>query len=384
MNCAVCDRVLATPLLNSSNAQSLTSLCTIRSSNTQTYVCGFCAHAQSPVLDDKDDFYSNQYEILIDSTEEDQIYRYGDDGSTIYRYRHQAEVALDCLELPTNARVLEYGAAKGATLRLMLQQREDIVPFVYDVSDMYRSFWDEFVPVTNSATFSIPHEWVGHLDAVVSFFVFEHIADLARCASEVRSTLRVGGKWHIVVPNPIANTGDLVVVDHTQHFSAASLDTWLRSQGFAVDNLSDQLHQSALVATATKVSETTLDLAPELTQTQQDFDLLQQACAYWSDYFEGSGALQAALTGQKVAIYGASFYGSLAFSVLSDPAPISCFVDRSPFLQGRQRFGRPIVAPGDLPQDIDTIVMGVNPVHAQAILATVAEWINRDLKIVYP
>ena len=83
------------------------------------------------------------------------------------------------------------------------------------------------------------------------------------------------------------------------------------------------------------------------------------------------------------AIYGAGFYGSWIASALAHPERVYCFLDRSPFQQGRHRFGKPIVPPEQLPGDIGALYVGLNPAIGRQTMAQAPIPGRKDLELVF-
>src|SRR4051794_15262249 len=142
--CAVCGSDVGDPIYRPASSQSLTSLCTILDHVTLVFSCPTCGHLQTPAIGDLDAYYATAYRILMESEEEDQIYAVVD-GVPIYRAEHQAATLTARVDFEADARVLDYGAAKGATLRRVRQERPDVSIHFFDVSDMYADYWRKLV-----------------------------------------------------------------------------------------------------------------------------------------------------------------------------------------------------------------------------------------------
>ncbi|WP_336139700.1 hypothetical protein, partial [Klebsiella pneumoniae] len=78
---------------------------------------------------DNGSFYDTEYDILVNSEEEDQIYAV-ENGQKIFRADHQVALFQKKLQLlgglHEGARVVDFGCAKSATMRLLKQQRPDV------------------------------------------------------------------------------------------------------------------------------------------------------------------------------------------------------------------------------------------------------------------
>ena len=90
------------------------------------------------------------------------------------------------------------------------------------------------------------------MDAVLSFFALEHVTDPRAFVCAVHGLLKEGGAFYFLVPNIFANTADLVVADHVNHFSVQSLQRLLVDAGFTVREISGEAHNSAWVVVAEK------------------------------------------------------------------------------------------------------------------------------------
>jgi len=360
----------------------LTSLCTVEAQPVRVYACDRCGHLQTPPMADLESYYATSYRILIESEEDDQLYRVVD-GRRVFRAEHQAKTMLDLLALPRGAQVLDYGAAKGATLRRVLRERPDLAVHLFDVSDLYRPFWEGFVPPDRQATFEVPSEWLGRFDAVVSFFMLEHVQDPATVLKQVRSLLADGGSLYLVLPNFQDNIADLIVVDHVNHFSETSIRHLACESGFAPKLVDDSAHQGAWVALLTKTDDAASPVAPDRASVRRTLNRAIELAAYWSSTEAHIRENEAAVSGRAAAVYGAGFYGSLILTSLQDRSNVIAIIDQNPFLQGRTHFGLPVIAPEELPETVADLYVGLNPAVAEETVQSVEALADRCLRFHY-
>ncbi len=378
MLCNICKQKLDDePLFSSGSDRALTSLCEVRQGTTRVWQCPSCSHLRGEVLEDNDAYYDSDYRILIDEEEEDQIYEVRGE-QIVYRTEHQAETLLKKLDPEEGASLLDYGCAKAATPRLLLKKGYNLDVHVFDVSSMYKPFWDRFIAKDRQATYETPPHWQQKFDIVTSFFALEHIPTPEKTARHVFELLKPDGVFYAIVPDTLSNPADFIVIDHVNHFTTASLDRLLRRAGFTDIDIDDGVHRGALVVMARKEGEASE--APAVAP------LLQKSVAladYWKSLDKYLLQAEQQAGDGPAAIYGSGFYGTWIASILDNPDNIRCFLDQSPFQQGRKLLDKPILAPEQLPREVQVLYIGLNPAIARASVAEM-DWLkDRDLQIIY-
>ncbi|WP_029005302.1 class I SAM-dependent methyltransferase [Azorhizobium doebereinerae] len=364
--CRVCGAPLGAPAYEAAGP-SMTSIMTLIEGPMQVFVCEGCGHAQSPDLPDIRAFYDTGYRISLASEDHDQIFAVGADGQPIYRTAHQAGIALRLLDPPQGARVLDYGAAKATTLRTMMRSRPDLKPAVFDVSTDYAAAWEGWVAVEDRATYEAPLCWTGRFDTVMSHFVLEHVAEPVPFLKEIWRLLKPEGRVLISVPDAVANPGDMMVADHLNHFSAASLARALEVAGFRMEACDATAFPGAFFVTARKSA----GVVPTAGDAAEAARAARAACGFWGGAAERLAAAARRLSGQTCAIYGAGFYGAWIASRVAQHVTLSGFLDQNPNLAGSTLFERPVMPPADLPADVTAVFIGLNPKKARAIIAQV-------------
>lgn len=367
MKCRVCSTLIEAPTFDDPGP-SLSSIRTVLPVRTQVYLCNECGHAQSPDLPDLKEFYDTQYRISLDVDGHDQLYE-NRQGDRVFRTDYQAELVL-ALEVKYGAKVLDFGAGKGTTLQKVLGQRPDLVPHVFDVSEDYVDHWQDWISTDNQAIYAMPERWTGRFDLITAHFVIEHVPDPVAVLADMRRRLAPGGRIFLSVPDAEANSGDILVVDHLNHFSQDSLERALNLAGLSARSMDREAFHGAFAVTAT----------PEV----GDLPAVKCSSAFprsldrWRrilDYIDGQEL------SQRVAIYGAGFYGSVIAARLD--VQLSCFLDRNPFLQGQTHLGVPVLTPEDCPAGIRTVIAGLNPARAREILGSNIEWLPSNATLVF-
>ena len=373
--CNICNDPLGAPVYESVRPVSITSLCQVLDGPTRVWHCANCCHTQTAPLPALGKFYAEDYHILTTSEEEDQLYSVRD-GKKLFRTEHQVDTLLAKVNLPPNARVLDYGCGKAATLKAVHNNRDDVVPHVFDVGNQYRDFWNDFVGAENQTVNEVPEEWAGHFDAVISFFVLEHVAEPKAFVGEAYRLLRDGGTFYFLVPNLFANSADLVVADHVNHFSESSLHRLLSDAGFAVREIDGTAHNSAWVVV---VEKTNVNSKPILATSVSG--KVNAMAEYWGEFGGRVRAFENA-NDTEAAIYGSGFYGAFIHASLARAESVECFLDQNPHRQKQTLLGKPILAPEALPETVRRLYVGLNPRVAREELA-VMDW-SQELGVFFP
>ena len=376
--CRICGATLGLPDYSAA-APAITSISTNLAIPTETYICRNCGHGQSPDLPKIQEFYGTQYRISLQSDQHDQLYVVRD-GQPVFRTQRQAEM-LGAIGLPLNARVLDFGAAKGTTLRSLLESRPDLRPSIFDVSDDYIGFWQGWVPASEQATHCLPADWQGRYDLVTAHFVLEHVVDPIGTLKRLADLLAPGGKVFFTVPDPLNNTGDFLVVDHVNHFTASSLIRTCELAGLVAHTLSSNLFRGAYVVIAERAAVS--ESSSGGIKTDVDSDIIQalDALAFWSKSLGFLDTDQQSNGDEPTAIYGAGFYGALISSRLRH-RPV-CFLDRNEHLWGTNYLGVSVLAPEACPRSIRRIYPGLNPRHARSVLADADNWMPQGSRVHY-
>lgn len=375
--CPVCRSGGAEQIYRSGSARSLSSLGEAMEGEKTVFACHRCGHLFADALTDTAAYYANDYNILLDGEDEDQIYEIRE-GRTVTRTAHQMAVLGSLGGVSTGMQVLDYGAAKGAMARLMKSGGADV--HVFDVSENYVPFWARFLDEDRQANGFIPDHWHGRFDLITSFFAFEHIDDPVAAIRMMVSLLAANGRVHIVVPDVFGNRADFIVADHVNHFTLPSMTRLLSDAGLADIAILDDRHRGALVATARKTEaagtakgnsdiETTLENALDLAR-------------FWTGAGDAIRQAEAHHTGPG-AIYGSGFYGAYILSQLSRPDAIRFVLDKSPWRQGKDLSGIPVIAPEALPDTIAVLYAGLNPAIARNVIESQPQLCIAGRQIVY-
>lgn len=376
--CRVCGIDIDQPSLDLP-APALTSTYEQLPARTRVYVCGSCGHLQSPEIPDAAAFYDTRLKCALDSEEFDHIAEIRD-GVPRYRTDIQADVALKLVDVPKGARVLDFGAAKAATLRKIWARRPDISPHVFDVSEDYRSSWNAWLPSEAIATYEVPCSWRGRFDVITAHYVFEHLGDPVATLRVISELLASGGRFYFSVPDWAANIGDLLVAEHTNHFTEVSIRRAVHEAGLAVEvfDIASLPYGISVVCRASASRDTPAKngIKASVDHARQTASALQ--CAVNRVDTEISSRRE-----RHSAIFGAGFYGALLLTRMPDRSGVACCIDNNPHLWGKTLFGVPVTSPEKLPTSTETVYVGLNPARARAIVESVKALQRAGLDLVF-
>lgn len=330
MKCIVCEKEDMNIVYSSLDHKSITSLSKIVEGDTEVFFCRHCTHLQTKKINNLSLYYDQEYNILISSEEEDQLY-VAKDGTKSFRLEYQKKLFDRKIVLGPNAKILDYGCAKASTLRLITKDRCDVTPLCYDVSNAYAPFWRHFIaPEYCFANRPVDTSLNGCIDCVTSFFSLEHAESPIEFMRDIVRLLSHQGQFLCIVPNVFANWADLVVVDHINHFTKISIHNLFRSVGLRIIDIDEEIYNGAYVITAVKDAPYAL----------LDFDSLKQCISdqvneiaqYWARFSERIKDIESGLIEGEFMVYGAGFYSAF-LTVLMKKKP-KCYIDMNKHLHG--------------------------------------------------
>ena len=378
MQCNICKSKNTKMIYNTDNG-SLSSICEISQNNISVYKCNNCLHVFTDFEIDSKEYYDDQYNILTNSEEEDQLYEVTKSGEKIFRTQHQVNLLKKSFNLDKNTKILDFGCAKSSTMKL-LSQEIGIKPYLFDVSDKYIAFWEKFTSSKYYATYETPKEWNNTFSLITSYFSLEHIEKPIEAVKKIYDLLEEDGIFYFIVPDPLVNIGDMIVNEHINHFTKNSIKYLLKTNDFSIQNIDFKSYYGAMVVTAKKEKEGFGKNYQHSIDTKID-DKIESIAQYWKSFDKRIKNIQSNLKGKKFAIYGSGFYGSLIYSKLSDKKNLQCFIDQNPYRQQEKNYGHDILAFENLPEDVSDVIVGLNPNKAKEIISELQP--KRKINFIY-
>jgi cyclopropane fatty-acyl-phospholipid synthase-like methyltransferase len=382
IKCALTGKTLQTPIYHSQSDKSITSLSEIYNGATVVYLNQDIGHLQTKEIENIETYYDKQYQFFNQSEEDDVLYKVVD-GKKIFRQQHQVDTLLSKIKLESGMKILDYGCAKGTVMKRLYKDNPSVLPYLFDVSQMYRHLWEKFLPIEQFASYSLKDEWNGIFDLVTSFFAFEHTPDPIKELLRIKKLLKPNGFFYCIVPNVFDNTGDFIVADHVHHYSETSLRYMFAKVGLQTIEVDSTSHFAAFIIIGKNTDFDSIPYAaPEdglATTNQKCLDMAY----FWQNLQVKIRDFEKKSADQSSAIYGAGVYGNFIATCIQEFDRVKCFVDQNPLLHNTRVMGKPIYHPDLLPEDVTSIYVGINPKIASQVIANIASWDGRDLSILY-
>ena len=334
---------------------NVTSIAKIINLNKSLFKCNHCGLIQSPSNFNLKKYYSDDYNLSLQSKNHDYFYGIRD-KKIIYKTDVQSEVIKKFITKKKYINILDFGCAKGDALKKCAKNYKNITPYLFDISHNYKKFWN-FASKKNRSVEIIPDSWNGNIDIITNFFVLEHDNNPLKTLSIFQKLLKINGKLILVVPDSEKNIGDHLLVDHINHFNKNSIETVLNKAGFKNIRIYKKLFKGSLVISCKKgISNkkivknlNQLKMISLLKKYTDKIILLSQKNKNYENY----------------AIYGAGIYGTYIYLKLRKK--IKIFIDQNPFLKNKNHHGAKIFNPNFFPKRITNIIVGLNPIIGKKI-----------------
>ena len=181
----------------------------------------------------------------------------------------------------------------------------------------------------------------------------EHMPDPKQTLEDAATLLQPGGEIFIEVPNVETSPFDLLIVDHMMHFSPTHLGYLAQRAGLQVK----ALHDDVLPKEITMLSAAGTGVA---TRPLPDRNaMIVSSHISWLTRLLSAAREVAARPG-AFGIFGTSISGMWLYGALGED--VAFFVDEDRTRVGKSFEGKPIIAPGDVPEGASVFL----PLHPNA------------------
>jgi SAM-dependent methyltransferase len=329
------------------------------------YLCENCGHVFNPPSQLPDNFYEEEYELLL----EDQV-------SEFVVFKGAAQFPLfdsvlnfifenitpPSLNIPL--RVLEVGAGKG----MLLKRLKEVVKCPVDLFAIEPNNKSEPFLARNLKGHSISMTRLEDspfkdktFNLIISHGVLEHVPDPVAFLESIYNCMDLDTVLYIGVPNFEANPSDLVTTDHLSKFTTKTLEYLFRKLGFKI--LASRANKHEVFMTYLLQKKGGMAKNQERENAHADgassHDVLNNSIVYVQNAFKAfeDAISDSSLNNKSFSIYGAGNIGLLALKYFRiDSNQVKCIYDDNHTFWGASRVGIPIQVPKELRNDPDSVV----------------------------
>ena len=312
-------------------------------------VCPTCGCVQKPI----DPAWRSEIEKIYQSY---SIYHQADGaeqavfepitGAAASRSSHLLKQLRARVQLPKSGRLLDIGCGNGAFLRALSDALPAWSLAGTELSDKYRAVIERIHGV--EALYTCPPEEVpGRFDLISMVHVLEHIPGPRGILVSLRDKLPADGLLLIEVPNYSRNPFDLLIADHSSHFSAATISWIVQDAGYEPLSVASDWVPKEITVVARKAQWTKANIDADSSPLQS-----LSSCIHWLEAV-ASGARRFAEDG-ALGLFGTSIAATWLASELEGKA--SFFVDEDPSRIGRKYMDRPVYHPEAVPSGSRVLV----------------------------
>lgn len=268
------------------------------------------------------------------------------------------------VSLPASGRMLDVGCGNGALIRAFSTLLPGWSLAGTELNDKYRATV-EAIPRVEALHICAPENVPGTFDLVTLMHALEHIPDPVNFLAKLATKLPVGGRLLVEVPDHAQNPFDLLIADHSSHFTAATLAALVASAGFEIEHVVGDWMPKELTLIARKTGRAPAPVRPA--DPAAGLVTARRSLAWLRSVV--TAAQQAATTG-SFGLFGTSIAGTWLDAELG--GRVTYFVDEDPHRDGKRHFGRPILHPRSVPPG-SQVFLGLPRPLAASISARLAK-----------
>jgi SAM-dependent methyltransferase len=315
-------------------------------------VCDRCATVQKAI----DGIWHQQIEAIYQSYE---IYRQsgGTEQATFDRESGQSSARSASLlkrfaaEFPLagRGRLLDIGCGNGSFLKAFAASSPgwSLAGTEWDAKDRATV---ESIPGVEALYTVAPVEVPGRFDLVTMIHVLEHIPSPSAFLAALRAKLNSGGLLVVQLPDHRRNPFELIIADHSSHFTRATVGSLFARCGYEVLTSADDWVPRELTLVARPAENPTSSMnTPDPFAARATVESL----IGWLELVVGA-ARAVAERADSFGLFGTATAASWLAGELGDQ--VRFFVDEDPSRAGRTHLDRPIYAPSDVPPGSDVFV----------------------------
>jgi 2-polyprenyl-3-methyl-5-hydroxy-6-metoxy-1,4-benzoquinol methylase len=329
----------------------VSSDCKPRPQGGELHICRRCGGVQKPAteafLTEIGEIYGG-YDVYYQGGGAEQISLDRRDGTLKRRSDLIVERLFAAASLKAPGATLDFGCGNGVMLRAIARREPGWVLDGLDLDDRYRSQLSNIAGFRKLVIAGQDEEAPETYDLVTMIHALEHLTDPLQSLKDIARRLKPQGLLFIESPNLADNPFDLLIADHATHFTMRSVAHLLHRAGFAVKLLAtDWVAKELSVIAARDPAALATEASP-----QREENAVDDALA-WLDAVARRARDHAAKG--PLAVFGTSIAATWLTATIG-VENVAFYVDEDSSRQGREHFGRRIVAPGEVPRGLPVFI----------------------------
>jgi SAM-dependent methyltransferase len=264
----------------------------------------------------------------------------------------------------SKGRMLDVGCGNGATLRAFSCMRPDWTLFGTELSDKYKEQVESISGVEAMVSTGLG-DVPGEFDLVSLVHVLEHIPDPVAYLTGLRLRLKPDGLLLIEVPDHASNPFDLIIADHSTHFSLDLLSRVVRAAGYEVVRVvRDWIPKELSLVARRAANFPDHPLSPlSGTSVVTAKEVAEERMRWLATLVNAAAA--AAAASPRFGLLGTTIGATWLYAELG--GNVAFFLDENVDCAGARHLGKPVYMPPELPAG-STVYVGI-PSPASALAA---------------
>lgn len=283
-------------------------------------------------------------------------------GQASFRSTCLLEALAARVKLPEDGRMLDVGCGSGAMLRAFSRFAPRWKLAGSELSDKTREIV-ESIETVEALYVGELEQIPGSFDMVTMSHMLEHIPRPIEYLVRLQSKLNPGGLLVIEIPNYLQNPFDLLVADHSSHFTARTASELVQKAGYQLVSVATDWVPKELTVVGRKAEASAI--RPVLVE-HEPFIATTRAVEWLANTVS---AARKCAANSHFGILGTSIAATWLCGEVGDA--VSFFVDEDPARIGKTFMGRPVLHPSTVPPDSHVFI---------ALPRTLAESAQRRLE----
>lgn len=357
--CHLCDAPDPTAVEHFKRLGRVTSDCVPWPAGGELAVCLACGTIQRPITPaweaEAKEIYDS-YSIYYQSGGVEQSVFDATSGSGEVRSGRLLRRLSEEFRLPPVGRALDLGCGNGATLRELSQLMPGWSLAGTEVNLKYQHTIESIRGVEKLYARGLD-EVPGVFDLVTMIHVLEHIPSPTSALLGVRDKLSPEGLLLVQVPDCRRNPFDLLVADHSTHFTAETLEGLIRRSGYEVLTVATDWVSKELTVIARPAGQS----EPLKCDAADSLALATRSVEWLSEVVDAADRCSRL---GKFGLFGTSIASMAVFGGLRDR--VEFFIDEDANRIGRSVQGRPVFHPSQAPEG-GHVYLALAPEVAQSV-----------------